>query len=295
MAETTTLVPDVPIPVDDTTRSRGARRGPGILIVLSAVVAAAILLLVVAGEWLTPFDPTHQDLMNTAAAPGAGHLLGTDTLGRDVLSLLIAGAHTAVVGPLVVSLGTVVFGVSLGLLAGWKGGVLDTVMSRLADLMYALPGLLVIVVVVGVLDGGYWLAVAVLTLLSIPTAFRMTRSVAAAQVRLPYVDAARTLGLSTHQIMFRHVLPNVLPTVLATFLLDFVSALIGLSGLSFLGLGAPAGTPDWGSLLQDGQSMITVNPWVSLAPGLLIVLTATSVTLLGDWMYDRYSTEGARR
>ncbi|MFC8668668.1 ABC transporter permease [Streptomyces sp. NPDC057199] len=274
---------------------RARRKRPPALVMLSGGVAAAILVLVVIGSWITPYDPLHQDLMNTAARPGGGHLLGTDTLGRDVLSLLIAGAHTAVVGPVVVAVGAVLLGSTLGMLAGWSGGFLDTAMSRVADLMYALPGLLVIVVVVGVLEGGYWLAVAVLMMLSVPTAFRLTRSVASAQVRLPYVEAARTLGLPTRRIIFRHILPNILPTILATFLLDFVGALIGLSGLSFLGLGAPPGAPDWGSLLQDGQSMLTVNPWVSLAPGLLIVLTATSVTLLGDWMYERYSAEGGLR
>jgi ABC-type dipeptide/oligopeptide/nickel transport system permease subunit len=274
----------------------GSRRArPPVLVWISAAVAAAILVLVTVGVWIAPYDPMHQDLMNTAAGPGNGHLLGTDSLGRDVLALLMSGAHNAVIGPVVIALGAVLFGTTLGMMAGWNGGLLDTLLCRWADLMYALPGLLVVVVVVGVIDGGYWLAVFVLLVLSLPTAFRMTRSVAAAQVRLPYVEAARTLGLPAGRIIFRHILPNIMPTVLATFLLDFVGALIGLSGLSFLGLGAPAGTPDWGSLLQDGQSMLTVNPWVSLAPGLLLVLTATSITLLGDWMYDRYTGEGAHR
>ncbi|MER5521990.1 ABC transporter permease [Streptomyces sp. NPDC002763] len=274
----------------------GSRRlRPPVLVWISGAVAAAILVLVTVGVWIAPYDPMHQDLMNTAAGPGNGHLLGTDSLGRDVLALLMAGAHNAVIGPLIIALGAVLFGTTLGMMAGWYGGLLDTLLCRWADLMYALPGLLVVVVVVGVIDGGYWLAVFVLLVLSLPTAFRMTRSVAAAQARLPYVEAARTLGLPAGQIIFRHILPNIMPTVLATFLLDFVGALIGLSGLSFLGLGAPAGTPDWGSLLQDGQSMLTVNPWVSLAPGLLLVLTATSITLLGDWMYDRFTDEGSHR
>ncbi|MFE2441932.1 ABC transporter permease [Streptomyces sp. NPDC059426] len=285
---------DLP-PGDGSPSAKPARKRPPFLILAAGGAAAFIAALVAFGTWITPHDPSHQDLMNTAATPGNGHLLGTDSLGRDVLSLLIASARVAVVGPVIVATGAVIVGATLGMLAGWSGGLLDSVMSRVADLMYALPGLLVIVVVVGVLGGGYWLAVGVLMMLSLPTVFRLTRSVAAAQARLPYVEAARTLGLSAPHIIFRHILPNIVPTILATFLLDFVGALIGLSGLSFLGLGAPPGTPDWGALLADGQSMLTVNPWVSLAPGLLIVLTATSVTLLGDWMYDRYSSRGAQR
>lgn len=266
-----------------------------VLVVLSAVIALCVLIMIVAGQWLTPYDPSQQDLFNASSGPTQGHLLGTDSSGRDVLSLLIAGAQTAVLGPLVIAFGTVLIGATLGLLAGWKGGIVDSLLSRFADLMYALPGMLVVVVVVGIIGGGYWIAVAVLLLLSIPGEIRMCRSAAVVQASLPYVEAARTLGLSSGRVMFGHILPNIVPTILATFLLDFVGALLGLSGLSFLGLGAPAGTPDWGSLLQDGRSVLAVNPWASLAPGLMIVLTATSVTLIGDWVYDHYTKRGEQR
>lgn len=281
--------------VSVTAVQRPRRRHQPVLVMLAGLVVAVVAVLVVTGTWLAPFDPAHQDLMNTAAAPGSGHVLGTDSLGRDVLSLILAGARTAVVGPVIVALGATLAGASLGMLAGWSGGLVDAVMSRATDLMYALPGLLIIIVVLGVIHGGYWLAVAVLLVLSVPTAFRMSRSVAAAQARMPYIEAARTIGLAAPRIIFRHILPNIVPTVLATFLLDFVGALIALSGLSFLGFGAPPGTPDWGSLLHDGQSMLTVNAWLSLAPGLLIIITATSVTLLGDWTYDRFTAREGQR
>lgn len=212
-----------------------------------------------------------------------------------MLSQVIVGARTALAGPLVVALGTVIVGAALGMLAGYRGGWIDTLLNRLADLMYALPGLLVIIVLIGVLGGGYWFAVLVLTVLSLPSEIRLCRSATLAQARLPYIDAARTLGLPPARIMARHVLPNIMPTVIATFLLDFVTALIGLSGLSYLGLGAPPGTPDWGTLLQSGQNLLADNPWISLAPGAMIALTATSFTLLGDWIYDRYSTDGDQR
>ncbi|WP_091619188.1 ABC transporter permease [Amycolatopsis saalfeldensis] len=252
------------------------------------------VVLAVFGRRLAPFDPGEQNPLLSVSPPSGAHWLGTDQLGSDVLSEVMAGAGTALLGPLCVALGTVLLGGALGLLAGYRGGLIDSLTNRFADLMYALPGLLVIVVVIGVVGGGYWVAVAVLTVLTLPGEIRLCRSATQVQARLPYVEAARTLGLPAARIMRRHILPNIMPTVIATFLLDFVGALVSLSGLSYLGLGAPPGIPDWGALLQTGQNLLTDNPMISLVPGALIALTATSVTLLGDWLYDRYSVGGTR-
>ena len=162
--------------------------------------------------------------------------------------------------------------------------------SRLADLIFALPGLLVAVVVIGVLGGGFLLAVAILIFLSIAWQIRVVRGAALVQARLPYVDAARTLDISDLRIMGRHILPNIRAVVLASFLLDLVAALISFSGLAFLGLGIPAGSAAWGSMLSDGQDLITTNASLSLAPAVLIVLTAASMTLIGDWVYEVLSS-----
>uniref|UniRef100_A0AAU2A4U1 ABC transporter permease n=1 Tax=Streptomyces sp. NBC_00093 TaxID=2975649 RepID=A0AAU2A4U1_9ACTN len=271
------------------------RRRPPLPVLFAALAVAVIALLVVTGDRLAPYTPEDQDLLLGVAGPGGGHWLGTDTLGRDVLSQVIAGTRNAVVGPLCVALGAVLLGVPLGVLAGYRGGLLDITANRFADLVYALPAMLLIIVVAGMLGGGYWLAVAVLTLLTLPAEIRLCRATTLVQARLPYVEAARTLGLPASSVMFRHILPNILPTVVATFLLDFVAALVGLSGLSYLGLGAAPGTPDWGQLLQQGQSLLPVNPYMSLAPALAITATATSVTLLGDWIHDSRTTKPAHR
>ncbi|WP_369028962.1 MULTISPECIES: ABC transporter permease [Streptomyces] len=271
------------------------RRRPPLPVLFAALAVAVIALLVVTGDRLAPYTPEDQDLLLGVAGPGGGHWLGTDTLGRDVLSQVIAGTRNAVVGPLCVALGAVLLGVPLGVLAGYRGGLLDITANRFADLVYALPAMLLIIVVAGMLGGGYWLAVAVLTLLTLPAEIRLCRATTLVQARLPYVEAARTLGLPASSVMFRHILPNILPTVVATFLLDFVGALVGLSGLSYLGLGAAPGTPDWGQLLQQGQSLLPVNPYMSLAPALAITATATAVTLLGDWIHDSRTTKPAHR
>lgn len=270
-------------------------RRPAPLVLAALLGVALIAVLVATGSALAPFDPSRQDLMLSAAGPGGGHWLGTDTLGRDVLSQLIAGTRAAVLGPLFVALFATLVGVPLGLAAGYRGGVLDAVVNRFADLVYALPAMLVIIVAVGVAGGGYRDAVAVLTLLSLPAQIRFVRGAALVQARLPYVEAARVLGLPARRIMLRHILPNILPTVVATFLLDFVGALISLSGLSYLGLGVPPGSPDWGQLLNQGVSLLTVNPYLSLGPAVMIIFTAVCVTLLGDWVYDLFSTAGDAR
>jgi peptide/nickel transport system permease protein/glutathione transport system permease protein len=263
-----------------------------------AVCGGVLLIVLVAvlfGRWLAPYDPSAQNPLLGVTGPGPGHLLGTDQLGRDVFSEVIAGARPAVAGPFLVAVGCVVIGGTLGIAGAYFGGAVDAVVNRFADLIYALPALLIAIVVIGVSGGGYWQTVAVLVFLSVPFELRLCRSAAMVQVRLPYVDAARTLGLSAWRTMFRHVLPNVLPTVVATFLLDFVGALLGFAALSFLGLGVPPSSPAWGNLLAQGQSLIAENPWLSIAPAILLSATAAGTTLLGDWAHERIAGRGEAR
>ncbi|MGW4420825.1 ABC transporter permease [Streptosporangium sp. NPDC004631] len=265
------------------------RPRPPILVVVSLLILLVVVVSAVAGVALAPDDPDRQRLALGVTGPGAGHPLGTDDLGRDILSRLIAGTRIAVVGPLIVAVVTVVVGTTLGMLSALRGGWTDTVISRFVDFVYALPALLMAVVVVGVVDGGYPVALGVFVFFSAPVAIRLVRSATQSQARLPYIDAARTLGMGDRRILFVHLLPNVMPTVVATGLLDYVGALVGLSSLAFLGLGVAPGTADWGLMLADSRSYLDLNPWAALAPALAIILTASAVTVLGDWMYDRFS------
>jgi peptide/nickel transport system permease protein/glutathione transport system permease protein len=284
-----TVSPEV---IGGVTPHRARQRIP-VLTAVALVVVLVLIVAVLAGSLVAPHDPDELDLILGAAGRTADHWLGTDDLGRDVLSRLIVGARAALIGPLVVALLTLCIGGPLGLAAGYFGGRVDGLISRVADLIWALPALLVAIVVLGVVDGGYWLTVAVIAFLSMPHMIRLTRSATLVQARLPYVDAVRTLGLSTPRIVFRHVFPNVSPTILATFLLDFVGALIVFSSLAFLGIGVEPGSADWGTMLAAGRELLFVNPWLLLAPGLAIVITASSVTLLGDWVYERMSERNA--
>ncbi|MER7505469.1 ABC transporter permease [Nonomuraea pusilla] len=264
---------------------------------ISFGVALALAVLVAVGvaaafaPWLVP-DATAQDLMTGITGPGPGHPLGTDDLGRDVLQLLVAGARTAVPGALAVAAGSMLIGNLVGLAAGYHGGWVDALAMRWADLMFSLPALLVAIVVAGVLGGGYGLAIAVLVVLFAPGDTRVVRGAVLEQRHRPYVEAALLKNLSSWRIMTRHIWPNIAPVSLASAFLNFAYALVSLSSLSFLGLGVPAGSPDWGRTLADNRTQLLANPWAVIAPGLAVIATAAALNVVGDWLHERVERRG---
>lgn len=262
------------------------------IIAISLVFVALIIILVIFGPLLAPKDPNAQDLAIGLRAPGGANWLGTDELGRDTFSRVIVGARTAVIGPVLIALGSLVGGGVLGLLAGYAGGWIDAVISRWVDGMLAVPGLLIVVVVAGVVGGGYLTAVALLILFNIPYDTRIIRGATMEQRPLAYVEAARVLGLSVPRLLVRHVWPNVLPLALANTFLNFAYGIVVLSGLSFLGVGVAPGAADWGRMIAEGRGFLIDNPAYALAPAVLIVLTAASMNLLGDRVYEWLSDRG---
>lgn len=266
----------------------GARRGvmpPGI--VISFIIVAAVIICALFGESIAPDSPFTQRLEVGDVPPSSQFLAGTDLLGRDVLSRVIYGAWTALVGPIAVAVGAWIIATILGLLSGYLGGVVDSAIMRWVDFMLALPAPLVAIVVVGVVGGGYWTAVLVLIILFTAPDTRIVRSAVLEQRPRPYIDAARALGVSKTRILFVHILPNVLPIVLAYVVLDFAFALVNLAGLSFLGLGVEPGTPDWGRMLFENRTILFTNPVALLLPAFMIILTAVSMNLIGDWLFER--------
>jgi peptide/nickel transport system permease protein len=271
------------------------RRRPSWVIVACLVIVTAVVVMVVFGSLIAPQDPSAQDPLQALAKPSGAHWLGTDSLGRDVFSRLIAGARTAFIGPLVIAAVAMLLGNLLGLWAGYRGGRVDAVIMRWVDLMWSVPGLLVIIVVSGTLGGGYWLAVGLLVILTVPFDTRVVRAATLEQAPRPYVEAARALGVPGWRIMIWHLWPNVSPVAVANAFLNFSGALTAIAGLSFLGLGVAPGTPDWGLMLSEGLQDLFINPVAVLAPGAMIVLTATSMNLIGDWLQERLSSRGATR
>lgn len=263
---------------------RRTRWGP--VFWIAVLIVAFFILIAITADWIAPYDPLAQDLVASSQGPSAAHWLGTDQLGRDILSRLMVGSRTGIIGPAVVAICATVIGTLLGLWAGFSGGLADSVTMRSVDLAYAIPPLLLAIVLVGILGGGYWLAVVVLIVLSAPADVRVVRAAVLAQREMPYIAAARTLGLSQMRIAFKHILPNVAPTLAANALLQFVVALIALSGLAFLGIGVSAGTPDWGLMIAENRAILDLNPWAVIGPALCITILAVSVGLMGDRAFD---------
>jgi peptide/nickel transport system permease protein len=272
-------------------RARRRRRLP-VTVALALGVLAAAVLAVALGGLLYP-DAMRQDILSgllPASAPG--HLLGTDELGRDVWAMTIAGAASALIGPVCVAVGSMILGIVLGTLAGYQRGWLDIVISRWTDLLLALPVLLAAIVVSGVFGGGYWVTVVLLILLFSPSDIRIVRAGVLEQSSRPYIEAARMLSLSRWRVMFRHILPNVSTLVITNAMLNIAFALVAFSSLSFLGVGVPPGTADWGRQLTDNRAIMFDNPSAVVVPALLIIVVASAVNLVGDWIGQRLSQVG---
>lgn len=252
----------------------------------------ALFVLATAGPNFVPYGPAQQNLLLSVVGPGHGHLLGTDQLGRDILARTVAGTRTAVIGPLVVTVCSAVVGSLLGLCSGYFGGRTDGVIMRWVDFMYALPTLLVTIAVVGVVGGDYWTAVMLLTILTIPYDARLIRGATLQQRRLPYVEAAETLGTPPRRVMGRHIWPNLLGVIVPNSCLNFAFTLSGLASLSFLGIGSPPGSDEWGRMVYENSATLFQNAWGVFAPALLLVLTAAAVNLLGDYFYEWFSDRG---
>ncbi len=260
-----------------------------VVVLFAALIIAAVVICAVLGERIAPDSPFLQRLAVGDTPPSQDHIAGTDLLGRDVLSRVIYGARTALAGPVVVAAGAFAISTLLGLLSGYLGGLVNSAIMRWVDFMFALPGPLVAIVVVGVVGGGYWTAVLVLVVLFTAPDTRIVRSAVLEQRPLAYIDAARTLGISKTRILFVHILPNIAPIILAYVVLDFAFALVNLAGLSFLGLGVGPGTPDWGRMLFENRTILFSNPAALLLPAGMIILTAVSMNLVGDWLFERFS------
>ncbi|HJT13721.1 MAG TPA: ABC transporter permease [Dongiaceae bacterium] len=274
--------------VDET---RLAGRAPRMTISIGIAICFGIMAVVIVcalfGSSVAPDSPFTQRLEVGDTPPSAEFLAGTDLLGRDVLSRVIYGAWTALVGPIIVAVGAWIIATVLGLVSGYLGGMVDSAIMRWVDFMLALPAPLIAIVVVGVVGGGYWTAVMVLIILFTAPDTRIVRSAVLEQRPQPYIDAARALGISKTRILFVHILPNVLPIILAYVVLDFAFALVNLAGLSFLGLGVEPGTPDWGRMLFENRTILFTNPVALLLPAAMVILTAVSMNLIGDWLFER--------
>lgn len=250
----------------------------------------SLLLVAVAllAPLLAPHDPNAGDVLQVLQPPSPEHPLGTDASGRDLLSRLIYGSRTALLGPLVVVVVATSSGTALGILGAWRRGWVDSLVGRVFDLVFSFPSMLLALLFIAVMSPGLATAALAVSIAFIPPIGRLVRASALREVNEPYVQALQTQGFGPFYICSRHVLPNLWPVILAQVTTAFGYAMIELAGVSFLGLGVQEPTADWGKMIQTGQgSIVRGYPQESLYAGIALVVAVVCFISLGDILTTR--------
>ena len=263
-------------------------RGLDPVLTLVTVLLLALVVVAVLAPLIAPYPPDQIDILQANQAPSSAHLLGTDSLGRDILSRLIFGARLTFLGPTLIILLATSAGVVLTISAVWLGGLYDRIVSRGLVIQFAIPGLLVAVIEVAVIGPGLIAPVLALALAYTPYIARVLRSVALRERHLAYIEAGVQMGLSGWAICRRHLLPNVMPMVRAQAALAFGAALIDLSAVSYIGLGVQPPAAEWGVMVADGQAaLLNGYPWEALSAGIAIVVVVLLVNIAGERLAER--------
>ncbi|MGF0169291.1 ABC transporter permease [Streptomyces sp. Marseille-Q5077] len=273
-------------------RRRRASRRP-VLVIVGAGFLALVVLAAAFAPLLAPYAPDAVDLSSSLVGTTGDHLLGTDASGQDLLSRVLYGARTSLIAPLALLAIAALLGVTLGTVAAWRGGWVDTLVSRVTDVMYAFPGLLFVVLIIAVFGAGITTSVLGLGLAFAPTIAKYTRSVALAERSKPYVDAYRVQGMGGLRICVRHLVPGLARSIVGYLVVLFGEALMSLATLSYLGFGSQPPSSDWGLMVQEGQAAIVQGALLpALVPGTAIAAVVVAFNVVGVWAADRL---GARR
>lgn len=257
------------------------------------LILAAVVALAVAAPLVAPHDPTRIDLANALRPPrgfdGANpaYLLGTDQLGRDILSRMIYGARVSMMVAASALMIAAFIGVVLGVIAGYYGRLVDDVLMRLVDIQLSFPAVILAIIVAATLGAGLRNLVMVLGVIAWPTFARLARGSTLSERRKQYVEAAVTVGCSDLRVMFRHILPNLASPILVVTAFAIAQMVLWEAGLSFLGLGVPPPQASWGSMLADGRSHVATAWWLATLPGIAIAITILGINLIGEWLRDR--------
>ncbi len=259
--------------------------------ILSLTLVGIALLSVV---W-TPYNPIKMNIRGRFADPTWNHLLGTDQFGRDILSIIMSGAQNSItVGVVAVGIG-LIFGISLGLLASARRGWWEEIIMRMSDFMFAFPAILLAIMLVATIGPGAVNAIVAIGIFSIPVFARLTRGAANAVWAREFVLAARSAGKGRFRITIEHILPNIMSVIVVQATIQFALAILAEAALSYLGIGSQPPTPSWGRMLSEAQTMIFLNPWLAVYPGLAIALSVLGLNLLGDGLRDVIDPRLARK
>ncbi len=253
---------------------------------VGGVLSGALILAAIVSLFWTPFDPTAMDVRARFAPPSGAHLLGTDQFGRDILSIIMAGARNSIAVGVVAVLIGLVCGVALGLLAAARRGWIEEIVMRLSDFMFAFPAILLAILLVSTFGPGAINAIVAIGIFAIPAFARLTRGAANAIWAREFVLAARAAGKGRFRITIEHILPNITSVIVVQATIQFALAILAEAALSYLGIGSQPPTPSWGRMLSEAQTMIFINPMLAVYPGIAIALSVLGLNLLGDGLRD---------
>lgn len=246
----------------------------------------ALVILAFISYQIAPYGINEYDYMAIMQGPSAAHWFGTDEFGRDLFSRIICGTRISLsVGLFSVSIAAVC-GTILGLLGGYYGGILDSIIMRICDTLFAFPGIILAIAIIAILGSGMTNVVIAVAVFSTPTFARLVRSTTLSTKGNVFVQAARNLGASDSRILFRHILPSAIPNIIVQYTMSIGTSILTASSLSFLGMGAQPPTPEWGLLLSNGRTYMMTSWHITLFPGLAIFLTVLCFNLLGDGLRD---------
>ncbi len=265
------------------------KKGEKIRLYLFALLAVLLILTAVFGERLAPFDPLESDFTASLLPPGGEHLCGTDKLGRDVFSRILAGAGRSFFLTFLMVAITFLIGTTVGLLSGYRGGASDHILTGLCDILLAFPDSVFAIAVAGILGAGIFHTVFALGLIWWTKYARLSRTLTLSVGNRDYIWQAKFAGARTGRILFKYILPEILPQLLTAAALDVGNMMLALAGLSFLGLASQPPAPEWGYMLYESRQYMQTAPWMMIFPGLALLLSVGVFNLLGDAVRDALS------
>jgi len=261
--------------------------------IFAALIILVFVVVAVLAPWIAPYNPLAQSILKINQGPSWAQWLGTDQFGRDVLSRMIYGSRNSLIFGLLSPVLAAIVGTTMGVVAGYFGGAVDRVISRLVDLLLAFPELLLAIIIAAALGGGFWNVVAVLTVAFVPGFARVARAQTLSVKQEPYIEAAVAVGVSTPVIIFRHIVPNIAAPIVVLVTLWVASAIRLEASLSFLGLGTQPPNPSWGNIIRDGLNNLFGSPWPIIGAGFAITCVVLAFNLFGDAVRDALDPETA--
>lgn len=250
------------------------------------IVMILLIVLAIVSPWIAPYGITEQDYDAIAMGPSLKHLFGTDYLGRDIFSRCLIGARYSLSFGLICALVTGILGNGIGVIVGYIGGTVDMIAMRIVDIITAIPGQLLSIIISAALGNGFGTTIIAMSIGGIPMSARNSRAMCLRERQMEYLEAAYSINVPTGKIMFKHMLPNMVAPALVGTTMSIGNSIMGAAGLSFIGLGIQPPTPEWGAMLSNARAYVTTAPYMMIFPGIMIAIVVLSINLFGDGLRD---------